>query len=282
MVLLWLWAGRKVRPLIPLSAIALTLCAALVLHLFPYRSSCLTAAVLDVGQGASTLLYSHGHAVLVDCGGNGENAGDVAADYLQGLGTSTLDALVLTHFHSDHANGVPELLARLQVGRIFLPDVTPDEPLRQNILALAEDYGCPVELLTDDARFSCGGTALSLFEPLGSGTANEEGLSVLCSAGNYDILITGDMDEVVEQRLIRYKPIPDIELLVVGHHGSKTSTSEELLLWARPETAVISCGENNYGHPTPEAMERLGAAGCALYRTDLMGTVTIHIKEDQG
>ena len=98
---------------------------------------------------------------------------------------------------------------------------------------------------------------------------------MLTTAGDFDALITGDMDQIIEGRLIKYGDLPDIELLVAGHHGSKYSTSEELLLAARPETAVISVGYNTYGHPADETLERLAAAGCDIYRTDWSGTVTI-------
>ena len=94
-------------------------------------------------------------------------------------------------------------------------------------------------------------------------------------AGDFDALITGDMNSAVEHRLVKYGDLPDIELLVVGHHGSKYSTSEELLLATRPELAVISTGYNTYGHPAPETLERLAAAGCGIYRTDWSGTVTV-------
>ena len=119
---------------------------------------------------------------------------------------------------------------------------------------------------------------MEIFAPLGSGTANEEGLSVLCSTAEYDVLITGDMDSTIEHRLVKYKSLPDIELLVVGHHGSKTSTSEEFLMATSPEAAVISVGYNSYGHPTAETLARLSTAGCNIYRTDLMGTIIFTIK----
>lgn len=239
-------------------------------------------AALDVGQGASTLFYSRGHAVLVDCGGNSwDDPGDVAADYLQSLGSSHLDALILTHYHSDHTCGVAELLSRIDVSLIIAPDVTPEDPLRQEILALAKEHGCSVELLLEDAAISFGDALLSIYEPLGKGSANEEGLSVLCTVGSFDVLITGDMDAVVERRLVKYKSLPDIELLMVGHHGSKTATSEELLLAVTPERAVISSGYNSYGHPALEAMERLGAVGCEIYRTDLMGTASFIIQKEE-
>ena len=278
-LLLWFIYQRAIRPAVPVGMLVLTLCAALALHIYPAASSDLTVVILDVGQGASTLLYSDGQTVLVDCGGSGlDDAGDVAADYIQSLGSSHLDALVLTHYHADHANGVPELLARLEVDRIILPDVTPAEPLRQEILALAEAHGCDVELIYyDDAQYTLGNAQLNIYIPLGDGGANEAGLSVLCSSGDFDVLLTGDMNSIVERRLVKYKNLPDIELLVVGHHGSKNSTSEELLLATRPEMAVISVGYNSYGHPTDQVLERLSAAGCEIYRTDWMGNITFTI-----
>ena len=86
------------------------------------------------------------------------------------------------------------------------------------------------------------------------------------------------MNQTVERRLVKYGSLPDIELLVAGHHGSKYAVSEELLLAVRPETAAISVGYNTYGHPAAETLERLGAAGCDIYRTDLMGTVIFTIE----
>jgi len=278
-LLLWLWGRNRVRPALPVSALIVTLCIALVTGTWPARTGDLTVAALDVGQGSSTLFYSKGHTVLVDCGGNsGNDPGDIAADQLQSLGLSRLDALVLTHYHSDHACGVPELLSRVDVSQLILPDVTPEDPLRQEILDLAEQYGCEVIFLVDDSCFAFGEANVTLYAPLGDGGANEEGLSVLCSVDDFDVLITGDMNDIVERRLVKYKSLPDIELLVVGHHGSKGSTSEELLLATTPETAVISSGYNSYGHPAPETLERLGAAGCDIYLTNGMGTVTFTVK----
>ena len=278
-LLLWLVGYRQIRPSIPLSALISTLCVCLIVSTWTVRTGVLTATVLDVGQGSSTLFYSKGRSILVDCGGSGgDDPGDIAADYLQSLGSSHLDALILTHYHTDHACGVPELLSRIQVSQLILPDVTPEDDLRREILRTAEELGCEVIFLSEDLSLGFGSAALTLFAPLGDGGANEEGLSVLCSAGDFDVLVTGDMNDIVEKRLVKQKSLPDIELLVVGHHGSKNSTSAELLLATTPEMAVISSGYNSYGHPAPETIERLGAAGCDIYLTDRMGTVTFSIK----
>jgi competence protein ComEC len=91
------------------------------------------------------------------------------------------------------------------------------------------------------------------------------------------VLITGDMTGEVESLLLSHAKLPDIELLVVGHHGSRYSTTDQLLQAVKPELAVISVGKNNsYGHPTQETLERLAKAGAEIYRTDLQGTVVIH------
>ena len=277
LLLLWLfWRGEQKRMLLPVGAGGLCLCAALLLTAASRTSGRLSVSVLDVGQGQSVVLYSQGRCALVDCGGSGlSDPGDTAADYLQSLGTARLDLLVLTHYHADHACGVPQLLERLEVERLLLPDVEPEEPLRREIEAAAQAHGVELVYLTQDAHVTLGGASLRVYAPLGDGGANEEGLSVLCTAGAFDALITGDMNAAVERRLIKYGALPDLELLVAGHHGSKYATSEELLLATTPERAVLSVGYNTYGHPADETLERLAAAGCEIYRTDWMGTVRI-------
>lgn len=255
--------------------------ASVALFRLEYTVADLSTTVLDVGQGQSVCLSMDGETVLVDCGGSGStNAGDAAADHLASLGVDTLDLLVLTHYHEDHANGVPQLFRRMSVRKLALPDVERNDPLRQEILTLAEAAGTEILWITKNGTYPLGeGGTLTLYAPLGDGGVNERGLSVLAGANGYDVLITGDMNDAVERRLVKYGGLPDIELLVVGHHGSRSSTCEALLEHTRPETAVISVGSgNSYGHPADETLSRLTEAGASIHRTDLDGTVTIHGK----
>ena len=269
---------RGRRLVIPLCAGTVTLILSLIFTALTFQAGKLTAVVLDVGQGQSVLLGSGDFLALVDCGGDSYNdAGDTAANYIQSLGRGRLDLLVLSHYHSDHANGVPQLLRRLEVGEIALPDVEEDSPLRQEILALAEEQGCRVRFIRSDTTYTLGeGQTVTLYAPLGQGTdTNELGLAVLASAGDADVLITGDMGGSAEQLLLEHAALPGVELLVAGHHGSDTSTTAELLEAVRPKVAVISVGlDNRYGHPAAGTLERLSAAGAEIYRTDLYGTVT--------
>ncbi len=276
--LFWPAKGRK-RVAVPVVCCLVLAVGCVAFYRLEFVLGELTVAVLDVGQGQAVYLRAGGRDILVDCGGSGyADAGDVAADFLADLGKDSLDLLVLTHYHSDHAGGVPELMKRVEVKAMALPDVDEGDPLREYILDLAADQGSRVGYITADAVYELDeGSALTLYAPLGDGGANERGLSALVSSGEYDVLITGDMNAQVERRLVKYKDLPDIELLVVGHHGSKTSTGEELLDAVRPELAAISVGEgNNYGHPAQEVLERLSQRGITIYRTDLSGTLTFH------
>lgn len=271
-----LFRKEKPKPIVPVCCCAIALAAALLFNALSLRGDGLAVTVLDVGQGQSILLATQSSTALVDCGGSGwEDPGDIAADYVQAMGKSTLDLLILTHYHSDHACGVPELMERLDVAALAVPDVEPDSTLRAEILALAEEKGTEVIFIEEDTTVELDSASLTLYAPLGTGGGNEEGLSVLATQGDFDALITGDMNAAVERRLVKYGNLPDIELLVAGHHGSASSTSAELLEAVMPEYAVISVGYNTYGHPAPETLDRLEQAGCTVWRTDLRGTITV-------
>jgi len=240
----------------------------------------LYVTALDVGQGESVAFISRGHAALVDCGSSNSyiSAGGIAADYLMSAGLDRLDAVVLTHYHDDHANGLDELLARLDVDALYLPDLTEEDGgERSRVLALAERYGVPVRYVTVPTDLPLGDAALTIYPPVGEGGANELGLTVLGSAGAFDTLITGDMDGRTERALLESYTLPDVEVLLVGHHGSRYSTSEELLDAVTPEVGVVSVGDNSYGHPTRDALLRLTDAGADVYRTDLQGNISIQV-----
>lgn len=273
-------AKRGRQALLTLSCLAVLLGLAVGLNRWSVRQADLTITALDVGQGASTLFLSGGRAVLVDCGGSGSSsAGDLAADRLAALGRTHLDALILTHLDDDHYNGAAQLFWRLEIDRVFLPETTTQPEHLAQLLALAETEGAEVTFVTNTLTLPAGETLLTLYPPLSGGTSNEEGLFVLASCGSFDALITGDADSFVEQMLLKYYPIPDLELLMVGHHGSKYSTSAQLLDALRPELAVISVGYNSYGHPADETLERLAALGTQVWRTDTYGPVTITLRD---
>lgn len=244
-----------------------------------YAYGSLNAEVLDVGQGQSVILSSQGDFALTDCGSlnRWKDAGGIAAEALQSAGCRQLRYLLLTHYDYDHVSGVQGLLARVGAETLLCPPDGGDTDAQAAILAAAEAHGTEVRFITEETTLPLGEATLTVYPPLGDDSSNERGLVYLVSAGDYDLLITGDIDAEMEQRLIERYDLPDIEALVVGHHGSKYSTSSELLDALRPETAFISVGSNSYGHPSDQAMERLAERDITIYRTDLQGDLRLSV-----
>lgn len=271
-----LWRGQRRRWWIFVGSGGAVLLTAVVLTRLTFVSGDLALTVLDVGQGQCVALRSEGETALIDCGGNSAaDPGDVAADYLLNMGEEQVDKLILTHYHDDHTNGLATLFDRVAVNEVILPQMDHDPDRQLWVLELAAAEGAEVTWIEGDETIPLGGASLQVFAPLGSGEANEEGLSVLASAGDFDALVTGDMGTTVEERLVRYHDLPRCEVLVAGHHGSAGSNGETLLNAVRPQTVLISVGRNSYGHPASQTLDRLAAVGADIYRTDQRGHVTV-------
>lgn len=254
--------------------ILIALCASyLVAWMEPLRGEC-RMTVLDVGQGQCILLQSDGKTFMVDCGGShDEAAADLAAETLLSQGIGRLDGMILTHYDRDHVGGVELFLTRIPTSTVFLPDTEDVDKVKDGILdrILEEKI-----LVSKDMQITYGPAMITIFAPMEGKTGNESSMCVLFQRENYDILITGDNTMEGELHLLEHTALPDLEVLIVGHHGSRYSTAPELLAATTPEIAVISVDENNvYGHPTQEVLDRLTDAGCIIRRTDLDGTVVI-------
>ena len=251
-----------------------SLCAVLLISPRAPASGGAEITVLDVGQGQSVVIMSGGYSAVIDCGSSsGENAGAVTHEFLSGKGVTSVEFLILTHFHADHANGAEYLLSRINVSALVIPD--PEGSFTaDDIIELARKRGTDIIYVTETYRAAMGGEELILYPPLGNGDENERGLTILC-LGEISALITGDMPASGERSLLRYAFIPEVDLLVAGHHGSRFSTSEELLSAVKPAIAVISVGRNSYGHPSEETLGRLCDHGADVLRTDVTGNITI-------
>lgn len=274
--------GRGVRPWVLMAALSLAMLE--VARAYPQRlvaEDAMTVVAVDVGQGAATLIHAGDRTALVDCGSiySLRGAGGSVADAMATYGWDRLDYVALTHYHTDHAGDLEGLLARVEVETLLLPELGGSQlDLQREVLTLAESYGAAVRYVREPTTVALGEGTLSLYPPLTAGETNEEGLTILASRGEFDLLITGDMSSGTEKLLVETYALPDIEVLLVGHHGSKYATSEELLKAVTPEVGIISVGENSYGHPTYEAMERMAFYGATLYRTDMQGNILIRVK----
>lgn len=257
-----------------------TLTAAIWVNRQDYQYGVLTALTLDVGQGESVILTSGGETALVDCGSSNsyKDPGGLAADTLHSMGVRELSAVVVTHYHADHTNGLYEVLRRIPVQTVYLPDIEDEYGVRERLVSLAEEKGAQVTYVTKETADTLGDTVLTIYPPVQSGgDLNELGLTALASAGDFDLLITGDMSGSTEKKLVETYALPDIEVLVVSHHGSRYSSNIRFLKAVMPEAAVISVGDNNYGHPSEETLQRLLAVGADIWRTDQQGTIRITV-----
>ncbi len=225
---------------------------------------------VDVGQGQCVLLQIDGKHYMVDCGGDSDDfAADRASQLLLSQGIFRLDGLILTHFDADHAGGAALLLNRIPADTLYLPIYDGENDIKNELSRRYRDRICWVD---EDLRLETAN--ITIFASDDTQDANESSLCILFRPENCDILITGDRSEDGELELMAQTELPDLEILIAGHHGSRTSTSWELLNATRPEVVIISVGEDNdYGHPSWETLERLELFGSRVYRTDLEGTI---------
>jgi len=272
-VLIIVFVLMKKKPVLLLSCclvgtLMISLAAA---YMEPRLDECRVTA-LDVGQGQAVILQSAGRTYLVDCGSSDpESAADKTADYLMSIGTFRLDGIIVTHYDTDHVGGIPHLLTRINADAVFLPRAGAEEEVAAELITAASDRVFWVE---NDMNWTFGDASIQLYAPESLETGNESSVCILFQTENCDILITGDRSRKGELRLLQRVELPELELLVAGHHGSKNATSDSLLKLTSPEYVFISAGQNNrYGHPNQAVLERLEEYGCTVYRTDQQGTL---------
>ena len=263
---------KKKTPLLFASCVVIGLLGALAASHLETGLENYRFTVLDVGQGQCILLRSEGKNYVVDCGGDMDSeAADQAAQTLLSQGVIRLDGLILTHYDRDHAGGAAMLLTRIDADALYLPDIPDPSGTRD---ALEAAYSEKIRWIGAERTVNFGEGNITLFSTKAVKDDNESGLCVLFQPENCDILITGDRSGTGEKALLAYTQLPELEILVVGHHGAKHSADMELLWKTSPAVAVISVGaENTYGHPAQDVLDRLSLIGSKVYRTDRDGTI---------
>ena len=250
-----------------------------------YRSADSVFTAIDVGQGQCLSVMSGDETLVIDCGAISSfgNAGEKATAYLGSRGRRDIDMLILTHLHSDHANGVENLIEMNKVKKLIMPaEPNDDDGMLEEILDAAERHEVIVEYITADSNLKLGDISITLWKPEDVGTANERGLIVQAGVGDYDMLVTGDASSSVERRLVSTGEISGIDLLIAGHHGSRYSSCGDFLKYISAPDAIISTGYNSFGHPTHEVLARLEAYGYNIYRTDIHGDIEFRIGKNYG
>ncbi len=250
------------------------------------RPQVLEVTVLDVGQGDSILVVSpDGQTMLVDGGGplgfiqsDGFEIGeDVVSPYLWSRGITRLDAVVLSHAHSDHMGGLRSVIANFRPAELWVGAEANTAAYRA-LIETARTKGTRIVRKNAGEVVAFGRMQVRVLAPTHTSLAseNDESLVLEVRYRSSSALLMGDAERAAESEIAR--TVHPVDLLKVAHHGSATSTTPELLASARPQFAAISAGHRNvYGHPKPEVMRRLKAAGVRTLRTDLHGALTFYL-----
>lgn len=233
----------------------------------------------DVGQGDSIFIEDElGHQILIDGGEDKavlENLGQVLPFY-----DRSLDLVILTHPHNDHVAGLVEVLQRYQVDRVLYSGVRYDNAAYQEFKEVIKTKGISFAYPHYGQRIILAGDAyLDILNPweeiVEQDLENLNNSSIVCRLvkGDQEYLFTGDAETKLEKELIQKNIYLQANILKLGHHGSQTSSSESFLRAVDPREAIISVGENKYGHPHALILERLHDFDIEIKRTDLLGDI---------
>jgi competence protein ComEC len=244
--------------------------------------------VFDVGQGDALLLQTPARrTVLIDSGGSGfdggafDIGGRVLAPALWARGVRRLDVLALTHGDPDHIGGAAAIVRDFAPASLWEGIPVPHHAPLQELLSLARREGVTVERKLAGGRVELDAVSIRVLHPPAPDwerrrVRNDDSLVLELRYGDVALLLTGDVSAAIEHAIVPMLTSAPIRVLKIGHHGSRTSTSAELLDAWKPQIAVISCGRGNrFGHPAPEVMQRLEEAAVRVYRTDRDGQINV-------
>lgn len=268
------------------------LCVALTVS--PYSRDHITGQLeitaLDVGQGDSLFIsFPQGRTMLVDGGGvipipgsppsRFDTGEEIVSPFLWSHRVKTVDVIMLTHAHADHLRGLIRIIENFRVGELWLGPGPSDGGL-EHLLRAAASRGIPVVRHHSGEKMAMEGVELLFLSPPGDWdpkrVSNNDSLVVRLGYGKRHILLAGDAEARMEKMMLANDVPLASDVLKVGHHGSKTSTTPAFLSRVAPRFALISVGPyGRFGHPNAEVLNGLNAAGVQTYRTDYDGSVTV-------
>ena len=274
---------KKMQQIRPFMRAMLIVCALLLLlsscaqgsRLPTYTDDLLRVHYVDVGQGDCSLLeLPGGETLLID--GGPEAAGDSVVAYMKAVGIDDLDYVVATHAHEDHIGGLPDVLARYHPRTVYMPSYcVANTKIYNAFVSMLKRQGLSLnDIVAGVTLLDENGVVITVVSPTKDfGDQNENSAMLKVVYGEHVFLFTGDAGKKAEKDITA-----DIsaDVLQVGHHGSKGSSSKEFLQRVQPRLAIIPVGKNNsYSHPTREVLGLLSSMNIRIFRTDEDGTVVV-------
>ncbi|MEE1239780.1 MAG: ComEC/Rec2 family competence protein [Acutalibacteraceae bacterium] len=237
--------------------------------------------ITDVGQADSILIYSNGYSAVIDTGTE-DNTADILED-LDSAQIKSIDAVIVTHLHTDHAGALPELAKRRQIDNLIIPELDSDAEAAALVKTAKQTVtsdGGNAYTAVRGMNFEIGEftlTVLAYYDDMQDD--NNKSIIVMAEIDGVKFLFTGDAETKTEKALMEEGLNIDCDVLKVGHHGSSSSTSKEFLEKTTPEYAAISVGENNiYTHPASSVVSALEECGAQVLRTDTDGDITFYVE----
>lgn len=277
-ILLYVYLKNKNKIAKYSAPILATACVLLLLFsAYVPKTTDVDVTVFDVGQGLCFMAEHKSARVVVDCGGNRQNAGNIVYQNLLEKNTRNIDALILTHNHTDHTNGVEMLLSKAKVKELYLPSRFGGAEEMSDIIKTAQENGTKICAVEYDQIIRFGDLEVNLVYCGNLSKENDIGIAVVVSKDDFDAVITGDLEKAGEKYLVDKKILPVSEVYIAGHHGADDSSTEEFLDEIQPEYAIISVSKNNvYGHPGQNTLKRLKEHGTYVLQTDELGTIVFN------
>jgi competence protein ComEC len=233
---------------------------------------------IDVGQADATLIeYNQGDeafAILIDTGD--WNSTEVVS-YIQAQNITTIDIVSVTHPHADHIGQLDKIINAFDVSEVWMNGETTNSQVFTSALAAIEDNNVDYYEPKVGDVFDVGSLEVAVLHPKSlSGDTNNNSIAIRLQYGEVSFLFTGDGEEDAESEMLSSGANLKADILQVGHHGSKTSTTDRFLNAVKPDVAIYSASvDNQYGHPHIETISRLETSGSLVYGTDVHGTVIV-------
>ena len=235
----------------------------------------LTVHFIDVDQGDSILIDLGEIEVLIDGGGRTPGVVKYLRDHVEG----PLEVMVATHPHADHIGGLIAVLDAFQVQQIWHNGDTSESKTYAEFMNGVQSEGAEIHIARLHNSIEAGELKLFVHHPVNlEGSTNNNSIVLHLAYGDVDFLFTGDAEKEEEGQMMILSSVrlPEVEILKVGHHGSRTASSEDFLAIISPEVAIYMAGKDNrYGHPHQETITALAQVGATAYGTDTSGTIVI-------